>query len=218
MIFQLDDTNIDFPDPALAEEDGLLAVGGDLSHERLLLAYSYGIFPWYSDDEPICWFSPHERCVIFPERIHISKKMRKILQQQTFRISYDEAFDRVIASCKAINRKDQPGTWITDEMEAAYNDLHRSGVAHSVEVWQDEKLAGGIYGLVINKVFCGESMFSEKANASKAALIWLCTDNTFSLIDCQVPNDHLMSMGAEMISREQYLKILRKEFLPQRKD
>lgn len=208
MIFQLDDTNIAFPDPALAEDDGLLAIGGDLSAERLQLAYRLGIFPWYSDDEPICWFSPHERCVIFPNRIYVSNKMRKLLSQQTFRISFDTAFERVIAGCKNINRKDQPGTWITDEMETSYSGLHGSGLAHSVEVWQGEELAGGIYGLVINNIFCGESMFSERPNASKVALIWLCKENNYTLIDCQVPNDHLMSMGAEMISRKEYLKIL----------
>lgn len=211
MIFQLDLNNIAFPDPALAEDDGLLAIGGDLSAERLQLAYRSGIFPWYSDDEPICWFSPHERCVIFPGQVYISNKIRKLISQQTFRITFDTAFERVIAGCKNINRKNQRGTWITDEMQAAYIGLHRSGLAHSVEVWEGDELAGGIYGLIINNVFCGESMFSKRPNASKAALIWLCRENNYALIDCQVPNDHLMRMGAEMITREQYLKILRGE-------
>ncbi len=208
MIFQLPDNEIIFPDPSLAEKDGLLAIGGDLGTERLLLAYQNGIFPWYGEDEPICWYAPHERCAVFPKDIHISKSMQKLIDQNIYSITTDTAFEKVIAQCKNIRRKDQPGTWITNEMEAAYIKLHEAGIAHSIEVWEDEELAGGMYGLHINNVFCGESMFSKKPNASKAAMIWLCKSNRYTLIDCQVPNDHLVRMGAVMISRDAYMKIL----------
>ena len=211
MIFKLHHTDMSFPNPALAEEDGLLAIGGDLCTERLLLAYNSGIFPWYGEDEPICWYAPHERCVIFPGKIYVSSSMEKLLRQKKVTITTDTVFDRVIAACKNIERKDQPGTWITDEMEAAYIKLHRAGIAHSIEVWKDGELAGGMYGLRINNVFCGESMFSKIRNASKAAMIWLCRSGHYDLIDCQVPNQHLMSMGAEMISREAYMKLLHRE-------
>ena len=217
MIFQLNEIDINFPNPNLAEPDGLLAIGGDLGAERLLLAYHHGIFPWYSDDEPICWFSPHERCVIFPEKIRISKSMHKLLKKNIFEIRTDTAFEDVISACKNIGRKDQPGTWITDEMEAAYIHLYNIGAAHSIEVWQQNELVGGVYGVVINSVFCGESMFSKVSNASKAALVWLCQCGKYSLIDCQMPNDHLVSMGAEMISREKYVEILSKDS-PQRRE
>lgn len=203
MIFQLVDELV-FPDPALAEPDGLLAIGGDLSRERLILAYENGIFPWFSEGDPICWFSPHERCVIFPDRVKVSKSMKKILADQVFTVTMDTAFAEVIALCAKTPRKEQDGTWITTEMQQAYIDLHQSGRAHSVEVWHNNALVGGLYGIQVNKVFCGESMFSLMSNASKTALIWLCRTNNYELIDCQVPNDHLMSLGAEMISREVY--------------
>ena len=208
MIFHLNDTDIFFPDISFAEEDGLLAIGGDLSPERLLLAYQSGIFPWYSDDEPICWYAPHERCVIFPDKIFISKSMQKITDRNVFTVTTNTAFKEVIRNCKQTIRKEANGTWITDEMETAYNKLHSLGIAHSAEVWQNDGLVGGLYGIKINNVFCGESMFSKVSNASKAALIWLCTENNYLMIDCQLPNPHLMSMGAEMISREKYLSIL----------
>lgn len=210
MIFQLDERII-FPNPALAEEDGLLAVGGDLSIERLLLAYNNGIFPWYSDDEPICWFAPHERCVIFPEKIIVSKSMQKIFRQNIFEIKMNTAFKEVIENCSSIYREGQGGTWITEEMKNAYLLLHEAGIAQSIEVWQNNKMVGGLYGLLINKVFCGESMFSKVSNASKAALIWLCKNGGHALIDCQLRSEHLMSMGAEMISQEKYLAILKAE-------
>jgi leucyl/phenylalanyl-tRNA--protein transferase len=208
MIFQLDERII-FPDPALAEEDGLLAIGGDLSMERLLLAYHSGIFPWYSDDEPICWFAPHERCVIFPKKIIVSKSMQKTFRQNTFEIKMNTAFEEVIENCSSIFREGQGGTWITDEMKKAYLLLHKSGVAQSVEVWQNNELVGGLYGLKINTVFCGESMFSKVSNASKAALIWLCQSKQYSLIDCQLKTEHLMSMGAEMITQQKFIEILK---------
>jgi leucyl/phenylalanyl-tRNA--protein transferase len=208
MVFRLDDEAIVFPDPALAEEDGLLAIGGDLRPERLVLAYHYGIFPWFNEDDPICWYAPHERCVIYPERVKMSKSMAKVFKSEVFRLSFDEAFPSVIAHCATVTRRDEPGTWITGQMQQAYIRLHELGYARSVEVWQGEQLVGGLYGVQINDVFCGESMFSLVSNASKAALIWLCEQGGYSLIDCQLPNDHLMSLGAEMISREVYQEIL----------
>ncbi len=209
MIFQLNDNDILFPDPALAESDGLLAIGGDLSPERLLAAYKNGIFPWFSDDDPICWYSPHERCVIFPEKIHISKSMQKSMRARELTVTTNKAFAGVIAACKNTIRKDQDGTWITDGMEAAYIKLHELGIAKSIEVWQNNKLVGGMYGVEINNVFCGESMFSNVKNASKTALIWLCTETNYSLLDCQLHTDHLISMGAEMISQNQFMEILK---------
>ena len=208
MVFRLDDDAIIFPDPALAEEDGLLAIGGDLRPERLVLAYNYGIFPWFNEDDPICWYAPHERCVIYPERVKLSKSMAKVLKSNVFRLSFDEAFASVIGHCATVARRDQPGTWITGQMQQAYIRLHELGYAHSVEVWQGEQLVGGLYGVQINNVFCGESMFSLVSNASKTALIWLCQKGGYTLIDCQLPNDHLMSLGAEMISRDAYQEIL----------
>jgi leucyl/phenylalanyl-tRNA---protein transferase len=208
MIFQLHDTDIYFPEPAFAEPDGLLAIGGDLSTERLLLAYHSGIFPWYSDDEPICWYSPPERCIIFPEKISISKSMQQIVNRKTFIITTNTVFEEVIQHCAETNRRDQDGTWITNDMQKAYINLHNLGIAKSVEVWQNNNLVGGLYGLEINNIFCGESMFSKVSNASKAALIWLCKENNYTLIDCQVRTEHLMSMGAEMISRLDYIDLL----------
>ena len=209
MFFQLLEDEFIFPDPSLAEADGLLAVGGDLSVERLLNAYSNGIFPWFSEDDPILWYAPHERCIIYPERIKISKSMKKILSMETFTITIDQAFEAVILNCAKTPRKGQDGTWITNEMQQAYINLHQNGYAHSIEVWLNETLVGGLYGLKINRVFCGESMFSHVSNASKATLIYLSKLN-IDLIDCQLPNDHLMSLGAEMISNEDYLEILQK--------
>lgn len=204
MIFKLDDNEIVFPDPGFADPDGLLAIGGDLRPERLILAYSNGIFPWFSEEDPICWYAPRERCVIFPEDIVVSKSMSKLLTNDAFSITYDRSFKEVIENCAKIGRKNQQGTWITRHMQEAYIQLHKLGYAHSVEVWQDEILVGGLYGVQINRVFCGESMFSKVSNASKYALIWLCRNREFQLIDCQLPNDHLMSLGARMISTEEY--------------
>ena len=209
MVFKLDDNEIVFPDSALADPDGLLAIGGDLRPERLMLAYKNGIFPWFSEGDPICWYAPAERCVIFPEKVTISKSMAKLIRNKVFNVTYDQAFGNVIRNCAKIDRKDQNGTWITSEMQEAYMELHRRGYAHSVEVWQDGLLVGGLYGVQVNHVFCGESMFSKVSNASKYALIWLCRAPGFNMIDCQLPNDHLMSLGAEMIGHERYLSLLR---------
>jgi len=208
MIFQLAEEELVFPHPSLAEEDGLLAIGGDLSKERLVLAYHNGIFPWFSEGDPICWFAPHERCVIFPEKVKVSKSMKKVLADGVFRVTKDLAFKQVIINCAETQRIGQDGTWITDNMQNAYISLHQAGWAHSIEVWYGNELVGGLYGLEINHVFCGESMFSKMSNASKTALIWLCRSEQYQLIDCQVPNDHLMSLGAEMIPREDYTTIL----------
>ena len=207
MFFQLPDDDITFPNPALAEEDGLLAIGGDLSLDRLLLAYSNGIFPWFSEGEPILWYAPHRRCVIYPNKIKISKSMKKVLRDETFKITINKAFAEVIHNCASTPREGQEGTWITNEMQDAYINLHQYGFAHSIEVWLNEKLVGGLYGLKINRVFCGESMFSHVSNASKAALIFLSRTD-IDLIDCQLPNDHLMSLGAELIPQAAFMKIL----------
>lgn len=210
MVFRLLDNEVIFPDPALADPDGLLAIGGDLSLERLLLAYENGIFPWFSEGDPICWFAPHERCVIFPEKVKVSKSMKKVFKDEMFKVTINQAFSEVIKNCASVIRKDQNGTWITNEMQEAYIRLHEYGYAHSVEVWKDEMLVGGLYGIRINHVFCGESMFSLMSNASKTALIWLCRQEGVHMVDCQMPNDHLMSLGAEMIDRKDYLKSLRR--------
>lgn len=209
MVYQLSENTIWFPKPELADEDGLLAVGGDLSAERLVLAYQNGIFPWYSDESPVLWYAPHERFVLFPEKVKISSTMRKLMKTGKFRITFDQAFPEVIRSCANIPREDQPGTWITGDMQAAYINLFQLGYAHSVEVWENDLLVGGLYGLHINHVFCGESMFSTVSNASKAALIYLCQIKDYSLIDCQVYTSHLESLGAEFISRSRYLDYLK---------
>lgn len=208
MVFRLLDDVMVFPDTALAEPDGLLAIGGDLSLARLQLAYQSGIFPWYSEGDPILWYAPHERCVIYPTKIKISKSMRKILASGIFTVSQNQAFEQVIQHCAQTSRIGQDGTWITNEMQAAYINLHRNGLAHSIEIWQDKQLVGGLYGVMVGKVFCGESMFSLVSNASKTALAYLAQHMDLTLIDCQVPNPHLIRMGAEMISREVYLKII----------
>ncbi len=198
-----------FPDPEQADESGLLAVGGNLAPKTLLNAYNSGIFPWYNEDEPICWFSPEERCVIFPDKIKISKSMQQLLKKEVFTITRNQAFDQVITHCATVARPGQEGTWIVAEMQNAYKKLHDLGDASSIEVWQNEQLVGGLYGVEKGAVFCGESMFSLVPNASKAALIHLCTRCNYALVDCQVQNPHLLSMGAEILSRHQFLELLR---------
>lgn len=210
MIYQLSNTEIWFPKPELAEDDGLLAVGGDLSPERLMLAYHHGIFPWYSEGSPILWYSPHERFVLFPECLKASSSMAKVIKSGHFKMTFDRAFEEVVEACATISRQGEKGTWITQEMKKAYIDLHGLGHANSVEVWENEILVGGLYGVVVNNIFCGESMFSKVSNASKAALIWLCSNTSFVMIDCQVYTKHLESLGAEMISRKEYLNYLNK--------
>lgn len=199
---------IHFPDPQQADADGLLAIGGDFSVERLLLAYRSGIFPWFSYEGIIHWFCPPERMVLFPAAIKISKSMKQVLNSGIFKITEDKDFEGVIKSCSRTHSLKDGGTWIDEDFIQAYLQMHCLGHAHSIEVWQDDILIGGLYGMVVGKIFCGESMFSKVSNASKAALIHICRSNKFSLIDCQVPNDHLISMGAEVISRKRFLEIL----------
>jgi len=200
-----------FPPVSEASPEGILAIGGDLSPQRLILAYQSGIFPWYSEGEPIIWYSPNKRMVLFPERLKISKSMRQILRQEKFRITYNKNFKEVIENCKSINRENQNGTWITAEMQEAYLRLHEQGVAKSVEVWQHDKLVGGLYGIDLGDVFCGESMFSKVSNTSKLAFIHLVQElqaKKYKLIDCQVYNEHLASLGAEEITRKEFLKYI----------
>ena len=200
-----------FPDVESANLDGVLAIGGDLSPERLILAYQSGIFPWYNEGEPIVWYSPEPRMVLFPNKLKISKSMHQILRKDAFTITLNQNFKEVISQCKITNRKDQEGTWITDEMQKAYLELHKLGIAKSVEVWKNNELVGGLYGIDLRTVFCGESMFSKVSNASKVAFIYLTQKlekENYKLIDCQVYTDHLASLGAEEIPRERFIKIL----------
>lgn len=199
-----------FPASELAEPGGLLAVGGDLSPRRLLLAYSLGIFPWFCDDEPPLWWSPDPRCVIFPEEIRISRSLAKCLRQGRFRVSCDTAFAAVLDGC-AQSRRGQPGTWITAAMRAAYLRLFRMGYAHSLECWRGDELAGGLYGVVLGRCFFGESMFHRAPDASKVALATLARKMAewgWPLIDCQLPNPHLLSLGAVEIPRVEFLRRL----------
>ncbi len=204
-----------FPDHRLADDDGLLLVGGSLEEDWLLHAYNKGIFPWYNDGQPILWWSPPERMVVAPEDVHISKSMRKVLRDQTFKVTYDQNFLEVILACKRIKRNGQNDTWITDEMIAAYLNLHKKGCVSSIEVWQGGDLVGGLYGVNLKEkgVFCGESMFSRVSNASKVAFITLSQklkEENYQLIDCQMYTDHLASLGAAEISRDTFLKYLKK--------
>ena len=199
---------IKFPSYDSATEDGLIAIGGDLSEKRVVLAYKKGIFPWYSEGEPILWFCPKERMVLFPDEIKISKSMQKIIKKKEFKITENTAFEQVIYHCKHIDRKDEFGTWITDDMEQAYINLYKKGVAKSIEVWLDDVLVGGLYGVVVGTIFCGESMFSKVSNASKVAFIYLAQQKEYSLIDCQMYNEHLASLGAREIKRVDFLKFL----------
>lgn len=205
------DHNIRFPSVDLADVNGILAIGGDLSVDRLLLAYKSGIFPWYNQGEPIVWYSPPKRMVLFPEELKVSKSMRQVIRNGNYKVSFNLNFKKVIRECMQIERKDQKGTWITDEMLVAYQKLHEIGIAKSVEVYQDELLVGGLYGIDLGNIFCGESMFSKKDNASKIAFIHLVKkleQENYSLIDCQVYNDHLASMGAREIPRIDFVKTL----------
>lgn len=197
-----------FPHPLLADESGLLAYGGDLSPERLLLAYRHGIFPWYSDDDPILWHAPNPRFVLFPEKVKVSKSMKQIMRSGKFNITINKDFKGVISNCQQIYRNGESGTWITDEMLAAYIHMHKLGFAHSVEVWQEGALAGGLYGINLGTVFYGESMFHKVSNASKAAFIYLVKTIPFSVIDCQMETSHLESLGAESINLADFLEIL----------
>lgn len=201
-----------FPPVTEASYEGILAVGGDLSVDRLLLAYRNGIFPWFDDDEPILWWSPPQRMVLNPQEYKIAKSLRNILNRKIFKITFNQNFSEVIRQCQQMKRNGQQGTWITDSMLEAYIKLHEIGVAKSVEVWQNDDLVGGLYGVDLGKVFCGESMFSKVPNASKVAfvtLIQLLKEKNYLLLDCQVHNDHLEKLGAFEISRDNYMKILK---------
>jgi leucyl/phenylalanyl-tRNA---protein transferase len=196
---------------ALDEPPGLLAAGGDLSAARLRAAYARGIFPWYSPGEPLLWWSPDPREVLFPGEMHISRSLQRTLRRGVFRVTEDQDFAAVIAAC-ASARGPETGTWITPEMQAAYLELHHLGVAHSIEVWCGEELAGGLYGIAAGRVFCGESMFSRRDDASKVALAWLagrCPERGFALIDCQMPSAHLRRLGSRALPRGQFLEYLR---------
>ena len=214
MLYLLDPDNPNAPFPpveqAETEPDGLLAVGGDLSPEPLLNAYRHGIFPWFSDDQPILWWSPNPRTVLYPEQLKISRSLAKTLRNKPFRISFNHCFSDVIRAC-AEPRPESPGTWITEDMIQAYIRLHQLGHAHSIEVWFEGKLVGGLYGVAIGQVFFGESMFSRAADASKIALVSLCQsleERRFRMIDCQVYSSHLISLGAVEISRAQFCEQL----------
>lgn len=207
-----DDPPGSFPpvDEAFAEPDGLLAAGGDLSKERLLYAYRHGIFPWYDEGQPILWWSPNPRCILRPAELHIARRLRRWLRTSGFTITFNRSFDAVIAAC-AENRIGQRGTWITPDMHQAYRKLHNDGWAHSVEVWQKDALAGGMYGLAIDRVFFGESMFTRIDNASKAAMIALCSElveGGYQLLDCQIESPHLASLGAILMPRRQFSTFL----------
>ena len=197
-----------FPSPKLAAQEGLLAVGGDLSQERLLLAYRMGIFPWYSENEPIMWWSPDPRLILYPDHLNISKSLKKVINKGDFELSMDQDFEAVITACAESRTETNEGTWIVDEMIAAYCKLHESGLAHSVETWMDNQLAGGLYGVSIGRCFFGESMFTRISNASKVALVGLVNylqSLDFDLIDCQVSTPHLVSLGAHEIPRARFL-------------
>jgi leucyl/phenylalanyl-tRNA--protein transferase len=210
-IFSLIDEAI-FPDPNLSEEDGLLAVGGDLSSERLIQAYANGIFPWYSGGEPILWWSPDPRMVLFPEKFKISKSLKQSMRNKDYEISFDRDFKSVIKKCAKSSRKEGDGTWITEEMQEAYVKLHDAGFAHSVETYQAGKLVGGLYGISLGKAFFGESMFHTERDASKIALYFLVErmkEWNFHFIDVQQETNHLKSLGAESIPRTEFLKLLK---------
>lgn len=211
MLYVLDD-NLYFPPVELATDYGLLAVGGDLAPERLLLAYSLGVFPWYNPGEPILWWSPNPRCVIFPSKLHISRSLHRFMRKDKFRISFDADFAGVIGWCRRLRAgRGGSGTWITVEMEQAYTNLHELGFAHSVECWEGDTLVGGLYGICLGRCFFGESMFSRSPNASKVVLVHLLKsleEKGFEFLDCQQTSDHLLSMGAEEISRARFQQYL----------
>ncbi len=219
-IFRLSEEVI-FPPPELAEKDGLLAVGGNLSEKRLLAAYSEGIFPWYSDGSPVLWWSPDPRLVLIPGELRVSRSLKQIIKKGMYRVTMDEAFDEVIRACASVHTKKDGGTWLTAEMIEAYVQLHNAGFAHSVESWDGGELAGGLYGVSLGGAFFGESMFAKRHDASKVAFVSLVRrliDWHFRLIDCQVKTQHLMNFGARGIPRAQFLRMLRQALkMPERR-
>ena len=203
---------LEFPSVENANAEGLLAIGGDLSPERLLLAYKSGIFPWFNEDAPILWWSPNPRMVLYPKKINISKSMRKVMKSNQFSLTKNTCFERVIDNCARVKRIDQEGTWITAAMKQAYIELHKKGFAKSYEVWEKGELVGGLYGIDLGRVFCGESMFGTVSNASKFAFIKLAQElnkKNYTLIDCQIYTKHLESLGAEEVPRNQFVSILK---------
>ena len=207
----LDPNEISFPDPKLYHpEDGLMAYGGDLSPERIWFAYQLGIFPWFNPEDEILWWCPDPRFVLLPKELKISKSMKKILRDDVFTFTENKCFEEIIKNCAKINRKDQNGTWLTEEMIKSYTQFHLFGKAKSIEVWQNNELVGGLYGLDLGNVFCGESMFAKVSNASKAGFIWFIEKykNKFQVIDCQVYTHHLESLGAKEIPKQQFLDYL----------
>lgn len=211
-VFWLDDESMDFPAPELATPEGIIAVGGDLSAERLMTAYSEGIFPWFNEGDPILWWSPDPRFVLFPEELVVSRSMRPYFNQKKFQVSFDRDFEGVMRNCQKSNRNGQSGdTWITEDMIQAYVQIHQLGYAHSVEVWQGDELVGGLYGISLGKIFFGESMFAKVSNASKYGFISLVQnlrEKGFVLIDCQQQTHHLGSLGARAINRKSFLQYL----------
>lgn len=199
-----------FP-PVEGAEDGIVAIGGDLSPQRLILAYRLGIFPWFNEDQPIIWWSPDPRFVLFVDKVHVSRSMRRVLNAEKFMVTFNQDFEGVISNCKTSPREGQEGTWITADMQAAYTELFKLGHAHSVEVWQDGELVGGMYGVLVGKVFSGESMFSKVSNASKVGLITFMhkfREEGGHLLDCQIHSKHLESLGAEEMDREEFIAFL----------
>ena len=209
--FWLNEKNSEFPKLSLAlkEPNGLIAIGGNLSVERLLKAYSLGIFPWYGKDEPILWYSPDPRMVITPSKFHLSKSLKRVIQSSKFEVCIDTSFKKVIVQCQKIARQGQSGTWINDEMIEAYCRLHEAGYAHSYEVYENGELVGGLYGVALGGVFFGESMFSLVSNASKVAFAYLLQQSPYQLIDCQVENNHLESLGAFKMPRDLFIQQLK---------
>ena len=201
---------IEFPPLTKTNPEGLLAVGGDLSPERVLYAYQNGIFPWYESDQPIMWWAPDPRFVLYPHKLKVSKSTKQILKNHSFEITMNRNFEDVITACAKVKREAQSGTWITDEMIETYCKLHQKGIAISVEVWQNKKLVGGLYGIELNDtIFCGESMFSYVSNASKIGFISLVQNSNYKLIDCQLHTNHLQSLGAEAISRSKFMEYIK---------
>lgn len=201
-----------FPPVTTANNYGMVAIGGDLSVQRLLLAYKSGIFPWFSEGEPIIWYSLNPRMVLFPNEFKIAKSLKQLLKKETFKVTFNQEFEKVIDQCKTIYRGGQDSTWITDAMKKAYLELHKAGYAKSVEVWKDDKLVGGLYGVDLGTIFCGESMFSKESNASKIALVYLnekLKKENYKVIDCQMYTDYLASFGAREIPRKEFLSYLK---------
>lgn len=216
-IYLLSEDELAFPNPRMATSQGILALGGDLSPERLILAYQHGIFPWFNPDEPILWWSPDPRFVLFPEELKVSKSMRPYFNQKKFDVTFDRHFEEVMRNCQNASRKGQMGeTWITEDMIEAYVRLYDMGLAHSVEVWKGDEIVGGLYGIALGKCFFGESMFTKVSNASKFGFISLVRklrEKSYWLVDCQQQTRHLGSMGARSIPREEFLTILDKNLV-----